>query len=465
MNRFDGSTITTLTKRDGLTNNIITCVVEDQNGSLVLGSLEGVNILRKDSSSAPIAITQLTEKEGLSGKFAGALVIDKNNNLWIGTQEGGITRLKMGSEKSKYGAITNLSEMQGLINNNVTSVSEDKSGNLWFGTRVGLSQFKSGVSVTDPGIFNNYTSNEGLPFNDIKSTLYDHSGNLWIGTEGAGASKFDGKTFTNYSSGQLVDGTITHIKEDDEGSKWFATYYGVSRLDNRSVTDFTTNNGLLSNVVISLFKDNAGDMWFGTLFGGVVKYHLSEKPDFKNAAYPANETFTIYTDKEGLSNNSVLSIHQDQFGNMWFGTLDGLNRFDGECFAYFTKNEGLSSNAIMSIADNGKSRLLIGTPRGLDYLEINQGEQRNNKTPNVSPISSFRIKRLSQAAGLKAISTNSNSTLVDSKSSVWAGTTNGLINFERDASFFNSNPPEIHLTGLDIDGKFIDFRKLPTDLL
>ncbi|HKJ79888.1 MAG TPA: two-component regulator propeller domain-containing protein [Prolixibacteraceae bacterium] len=465
VNLFDGSSFTYFTERDGLSNNIITSFTEDQDGNLLLGSFEGVNILEKDSHTVVKSITHLTEKEGLSGKNVNVLLQDKTKNLWVGTSEGGISRLKTGSITSKYGIITNLSEEHGLINNSVSSVSEDHSGNLWLGTTGGLSRYIPGDSITEKETFYNYTSNEGLQSNEILSTFYDRQGSLWIGQNGNGVNKFDGKTFTIYRKPQgFVGGSVFSIEEDNDGNKWFATSSGVSRFDGHSFNNFTNKNGLINTITLALFKDISGDIWFGTMYGGVVKYHSKKNPDFQNGRTSPDGDFTIYTDKEGLSNNMVISIQQDDYGNMWFGTMEGLNRFDGESFTYFTEKEGLSDNVITSIIKDDTGNLLIGTARGLDYLEIYSGKEINNENKNDLPPDSFRIKKFGRVAGLKSTGFTLNNGLIDSESRVWMGTPKGVITFAWDTSLFNSNPPEVYLTGLDVNGRFIDFRKLPSEL-
>jgi len=86
---------------------------------------------------------------------------------------------------------------------------------------------------------------------------------------------------------------------------------------------FTSKNSKLTktqgttehqNVHCSL-QDKDGNFWFGTSGEGVYRYDGKE--------------FTQFTEKDGLSNNSVWSILEDKSGNIWFGTDDGLSRFDG----------------------------------------------------------------------------------------------------------------------------------------
>ena len=78
--------------------------------------------------------------------------------------------------------------------------------------------------------------------------------------------------------------------------------------------------------------------------------------------------FKNYDTSVGLSQNSVLAIAQDNMGFMWFGTRDGLNRFDGKTFKIYRKStdrHGLGSNRISCIYESPNNELWIGTERGV----------------------------------------------------------------------------------------------------
>ncbi len=77
--------------------------------------------------------------------------------------------------------------------------------------------------------------------------------------------------------------------------------------------------------------------------------------------------------EKGLSQNWVLSIFQDEESFMWFGTWDGLNRFDAYSFEIFSKEEGLSSETIRAIFQDG-NKLWIGTENGLNAMDMHSGE-------------------------------------------------------------------------------------------
>ncbi|RZK42710.1 MAG: hybrid sensor histidine kinase/response regulator [Pedobacter sp.] len=81
--------------------------------------------------------------------------------------------------------------------------------------------------------------------------------------------------------------------------------------------------------------------------------------------------FRNYQIEDGLSHNSVWAAMQDRKGFLWFGTADGLNRFDGKSFRIYRRKQGdpssIGSNFIHCLKEDSRGRLLVGTKQGL-YL-------------------------------------------------------------------------------------------------
>jgi ligand-binding sensor domain-containing protein/signal transduction histidine kinase/AraC-like DNA-binding protein len=79
--------------------------------------------------------------------------------------------------------------------------------------------------------------------------------------------------------------------------------------------------------------------------------------------------FDHFSVKEGLSQNSIMAIHKDTEGFMWFGTKDGLNKFDGYQFTTYRHNlyddNSLSGNFVKTITEDRDGILWIGTDNGL----------------------------------------------------------------------------------------------------
>jgi len=118
-----------------------------------------------------------------------------------------------------------------------------------------------------------------------------------------------------------------------------------------SFTHFTDKEGLSNNYVNSILEDKRGNLWFGTNGGGVSMYN--------------GESFTHFTDKQGLSNNYVNSIIEDKNGNLWFGTNGGgVSMYNGESFTHFTDKQGLSNNYVNSIIEDENGNLWFGTNGG-----------------------------------------------------------------------------------------------------
>lgn len=282
--------------------NITRDVMQDRNGNLWFASWEG--IIRYDGQS----FTNFTNKEGLRRFHVFSVLEEETGNLWFGTIGAGVYRYDGTSFR-------NFTTKDGLAENKVLCMLEDKSGNIWFGTGNGVSRY-SGAS------FRNFTKAEGLADNTVNAMIADRTGNIWFGTS-SGVCFYDGRSFTNFKNqGGLPFNNVRAIIEDKNGHLWFGGDHGLCRYDGKSFTKF------IPNFVGYIFEDKKGDIWISA--GGthnMVLYHYDGKSLSSGQA-----GFTQITKREG----QIFGIVEDQHGDLWFGTEQGVCRYDGKSFNYFT---------------------------------------------------------------------------------------------------------------------------------
>ena len=269
---------------------------------------------------------------------------DKNGKFWFATWEGII------SYDGKY--FTNVTLKESLKQLRVFSILEDKAGNIWFGTISG------GLYRYDGKSFTLFTTTDGLANNSVLCMLEDNAGYIWFGTE-AGVSRYDGKTFTNFSKQHSLNGNINSIVQDKTGKLWFGTRYGIVGdlivYDGKSFTQFKNNNGLPFSNIRSIIKDKTENIWIGGQ-DGLMHY---DGKSLKNIS--TNFIGYIYEDRTGniwlseeeptgwalnryngksstklATKSMVFGIEQDDSGNIWFGTMDGVSQYNGKSIINFT---------------------------------------------------------------------------------------------------------------------------------
>ena len=126
-----------------------------------------------------------------------------------------------------------------------------------------------------------------------------------------------------------VTGGLGAIHIDNNNNKWIATQNKVYFYSGTNFTDtihYDTSDGLINNTVRVIKGDAQGNIWFGTS-DGVSKFD--------------GINWTNYTTNDGLLSNSISAITFDVQGNVWFGTSDGVSKFDGINWTNYT-----TSNAI-----------------------------------------------------------------------------------------------------------------------
>lgn len=304
--------------------------------------------------------------------------LDKAGILWFGTNNEGVYRYDGRS-------FTNFSEQDGLCSNHVTAIIEDDAGKLWFGTPDGLCSYDRKTFKHVPIPWSDTSStwlDKVYPVvnpNEVGCMLQDKNGNFWIGTNGAGAYRFDGKTFTSFLSDRgmkyedgLPHNIISSVIEDVAGNIWFTSrsHAGLSRFDGETFTHFAPKDGLSDDMYNTSFQDSVGNIWFGSLGN---RAGCLDRYDPSAPLTPGGKPFTHFNETDGLCNNNIRCIYEDKTGNFWLGSARGnlciydpsaSRRPGGKTFTEFTNKEGQRFDYILFIVEDAVGNIWFGGSYG-----------------------------------------------------------------------------------------------------
>ncbi len=411
VSRYDGSTWTNYTQKDGLLDNDVDIVSIDKSGNKWFGFYEGITFF--DGTTW----TSYDVSDGLVGKEVYCFAFDLDSTVWIGTRYG----------VSHFNGITwtNYTTNEGLIDNPTFCITIDANGSKWFATNKGISKF-DGIIWTD------YTNITGWTSNNIKDIAFDSKGNLWAG-KSDGLTKFDGATWTNYFSdlgGLWIDcrsiridnsdkiwfgasiglstfdglswkkvsgqyGTVGDVEIDNIGTKWITNGFQFHKFDGITLTPFLVENGLPYNTINSLVIDAADNKWIGTNEG---------------ATYFDGTNWTTYNKTNGLPTNHVLSSAIDSSGTLWQGQWNGLSSYNGSSWTKYTSGSlgfGIAISGSAVVVDSLDQKW-FGLEGGDSVIMINNTGEYHH--PNIG-IADFH---------------DVTSAAVDVDGSVWIGTMAGL---------------------------------------
>jgi ligand-binding sensor domain-containing protein len=275
---FNGKSFIYFTIENGLSNNQVLSIQEDDNGFIWFGTQNGVSSFdgNKIINHSQSIITEFQHKWEKTEK-----------DLWFnaGTKEG---VYRYDGQKLNYLAFPNPKVINPNNVYSVTSLSKGKNNMLWISTYGGV----FGYNGSDFTIINDETLglNIGIEPLHIRSILEDSKGRLWIGNNGIGVLLKEGDTIFNFSEknnlihpsssrrgDKSLPGTLEHvftIEEDEEGNIWFGDRdTGAWKYDGESMTNYTIVNKLSTPMIWLIYKDNNNNLLFGMADGGVYKFN------------------------------------------------------------------------------------------------------------------------------------------------------------------------------------------------
>ncbi|TFG97263.1 MAG: hypothetical protein E4H13_11190, partial [Calditrichales bacterium] len=316
---------------------------------------------------------------------------DRSGLIWIGTLGGGLNMFDPGTERfSQYRSIKD--NPNSLSHSIIWSIMESSDGDLWFATHNGgLNRFKRKT-----GKYSHFKYNAADPFsissNNLRFVMQDRRGKIWIATQDAGINCLDQnqKKFTRFRHdsnhpGSISSNNVRTIYEDPSGNLWIGTWGGGLDLFDQDTNRFvhfinqpSNPNSLSSNNVISIYQDSEGVYWVATT-DGLNRLNFSSAPpaDIRTGSAIPNITrfFHKATDPNSLSNNYVLSIHEAKNGDLWFGTMLGLNRLEKKhrsqpLFKRYLIKDGLPNDMIYGILEDAEGHIWCSTNNGLTHLNL-----------------------------------------------------------------------------------------------
>jgi ligand-binding sensor domain-containing protein/signal transduction histidine kinase len=178
-------------------------------------------------------------------------------------------------------------------------------------------------------------------------------------------------------------------------------------------THLTAEDGLSLNAVTKIVQDDKGFLWFGT-YNGLNRYD----------GYNFKIFLPELSNPKSISNHSIWALLKDSKGYIWVGTLDGLNRYDWrtEQFYKYKHNpnnpNSISNNNITSIFEDKSGNIWVGTIDGVNRYNLD----KDNFTV---------IKKVSDRLNVNSLNTV---TCIDEdfKGNIWLGTWNGLTCMQKD---------------------------------
>ncbi|GGW39518.1 AraC family transcriptional regulator [Arenibacter certesii] len=330
--------------KNSLRSSFVQTMFQDKDGNFWIGTREGIDCVdfKKGYTNPKITHINMESKgfELLNSSYISSIFRDSKERLWIATMSNGLFMTHEKSNTYKHFTHRN-NDLSSIASSSVRAILEDHLGRMWFGTGAGLSLLqedtKSEYSFENLG----YTkfNTKSIPLNDIYSLFEDSKNRIWIG---------------------MNDGGIALLQEQGEGKSFMRFKHMPSNPESLS-----------NDEVFVIYEDSEKQVWFGTSAGGINLLREDGNPKVNNGYY-----FKSYTELDGLSDNEINAILEDDESNLWIATNTGFSKFNPkeETFTNYSTYDGVlkgkfRKNAKWKTVDG---TLFFGGAAGINYFNPNK---------------------------------------------------------------------------------------------
>ncbi len=346
---------------NSLSHNVVGCLYEDHNGLIWIGTDgDGVDIFDpKKETFVKKFKHNPNDPHSISGNVIRSIAEDTNHDIWISTWDAGLNRYDRRSDKF-FRFLPNKKDSLSILSKTIWNLKISKDNKIWLGG------YDTGIEILErnKGVIKRLSTEsygETLSSNNISLIYEDGPDNVWICTN-YGLNLYNKRTKKNRIY-YFPENNIRAFCKDRKGNLWAGSATNgiyLFNLEGTILKNINKSNGLADNTINSIIEDDNGYLWITTK-NGLSKYN------------PETEKFCNYYETDGLSGNTFFeqSYLKTKDGNLFFGGYNGFSYFHPDSL----KVNNYKPKVFINEFKLYNKEVSIGTPDGILDKHISQTKE------------------------------------------------------------------------------------------